>query len=59
MDDYNIPAEHSTKDGITAAREDLVRERAYQLYQARNGGPGDPTQDWLQAEAEIMWKMSH
>ncbi|MCC6359587.1 MAG: DUF2934 domain-containing protein [Phycisphaerales bacterium] len=31
-----------------------IRERAYQIYLARNGGPGDPTADWLQAERELI-----
>lgn len=30
-----------------------IRERAYQIYLARNGRPGDPTTDWLQAEREL------
>lgn len=31
-----------------------IRERAYQIYLARNGAPGDPTADWLQAERELI-----
>jgi len=31
----------------------LIRERAYQLYLARSGGPGDAARDWLQAEREL------
>lgn len=30
-----------------------VQERAYQIYLARNGAPGDSTSDWLQAEREL------
>mgnify|MGYP000710613106 CR=1 FL=1 len=33
-------------------REEIER-RAYQLYLDRNGLPGDPVADWLQAEAEL------
>lgn len=32
---------------------DRIRDRAYELYQKRGGGPGDPESDWYQAEAEI------
>jgi hypothetical protein len=34
------------------AREQIER-RAYQLFLARGGAPGDPTEDWLQAEREL------
>jgi len=30
-----------------------IRNRAYELYLARGRGPGDPVQDWLQAETEL------
>jgi len=33
--------------------EEQIRERAYQIYLARNGAPGDPTADWYQAEREL------
>ena len=32
---------------------DTIRERAYLIYSARNGGPGDEVSDWLKAEAEL------
>jgi hypothetical protein len=31
-----------------------VRARAYQLYEARGRQPGHETDDWLQAEYELM-----
>ncbi len=31
-----------------------VQERAYLIYLARNGAPGDSTSDWLQAERELQ-----
>ena len=34
--------------------EEQIRERAYQLYLARGGAPGDPVQDWLRAERELL-----
>ena len=33
--------------------EDRIRERAYHIYLARNGGPGNPQSDWTQAEREL------
>lgn len=37
---------------------DDIRERAYFLYLARNGGPGDAESDWLQAERELIAERS-
>jgi hypothetical protein len=55
----NILVEKSAKAGIASDREELIRQRAYELYLARDGGPGNEMQDWLQAEAEIIWKLTH
>jgi hypothetical protein len=30
-----------------------VQARAYKIFLARNGAPGDPESDWLQAEREL------
>ena len=35
---------------VTAER---IRQRAYEIYLARRGGPGDACADWLQAEQEL------
>lgn len=32
---------------------DRIRVRAYEIYQARSGAPGDDKSDWCQAEAEL------
>jgi len=39
--------------------EDQVQKRAYELYLARNGGPGNALEDWLRAETELEWKLNH
>jgi hypothetical protein len=42
--------------GRTAAeddREEQIRTRAYELYEARNREEGHDVEDWLEAEAEI------
>lgn len=36
-----------------AVREEQVRRRAYALFEARGAKPGDPTQDWLEAERQV------
>lgn len=35
---------------------DRIRIRAYEISVARNGGPGDATADWCQAERELNGK---
>ncbi len=41
----------SAFDGKPTAEE--IRCRAYEIYLARDGAPGDPNADWLQAEREL------
>ena len=36
----------------------IIRERAYQLFEARGGQPGHELDDWLQAEREIKRRFS-
>jgi hypothetical protein len=38
----------------TAAVQDQIRERAYQLYESRGGQDGQDQQDWLKAEQQIL-----
>jgi len=33
--------------------EEEIRHRAYEIYLARGGAPGDEVEDWLQAEREL------
>jgi hypothetical protein len=33
--------------------QDLIRTRAYELYESRGREPGQDEQDWLRAEQEI------
>ncbi len=51
-----IPARPADAPGSTnplePSAEDISR-RAYELYLGRNGRPGDPAADWLQAEREL------
>lgn len=33
--------------------QEEIRSRAYDIFLARHGQPGDPVADWLRAEAEL------
>lgn len=44
------PARPPASDPATRAR---IEARAYDLYLARKGGPGDAVSDWLRAEREL------
>lgn len=35
-----------------------IRARAFEIYLARNGGPGDAQADWVQAERELTQELS-
>jgi hypothetical protein len=43
----------SAEETIVEITPDRMRLRAYEIYQARNGGPGDALADWVQAEHEL------
>ena len=45
-----VPSSTPVVAGPSAA--DVAR-RAYEIYLLRNGAPGNPESDWLQAEAEL------
>jgi hypothetical protein len=50
----SAPAERPAEPPpLPSERERHIAERAYQRYQQRNGEPGDPVQDWLDAEREV------
>jgi Protein of unknown function (DUF2934) len=42
--------------GSLELTEDLIRNRAYQLYEERGCENGHDLDDWLSAEAEVMGK---
>ncbi|MGA3317519.1 MAG: DUF2934 domain-containing protein [Candidatus Korobacteraceae bacterium] len=45
-------------EGSLELTEELIRVRAYQLYEERGCEHGHDFDDWLQAEAEIFGKKS-
>jgi hypothetical protein len=38
--------------------DEQIRERAFQVYLRRNGGPGDAHSDWIQAERELRTELN-
>jgi hypothetical protein len=34
--------------------QEQIALRAYEIYLGRSGAPGDPMQDWIRAEQEIL-----
>lgn len=40
--------------GALGLTEELIRERAYELYERRGREDGHDLEDWLEAEAEIL-----
>jgi hypothetical protein len=49
----DLPLIASTPLFLPTERQRRVAEAAYYRYLMRGDAPGDPLQDWLQAEAEI------
>ena len=43
---------------ITLVTDDDIRVRAYEIYCGRGYTPGDPAEDWLQAERELRAERS-
>lgn len=52
-----VPSTPAAASQVSAAKPglDLVRQRAFELYQARAkaGRPGDSTTDWIEAERQL------
>ncbi|HRX84184.1 MAG TPA: DUF2934 domain-containing protein [Phycisphaerae bacterium] len=43
---------------VSEPTEDEIRQRAFEISLTRNGAPGDPMADWLQAEQELRARCS-
>jgi len=55
---HKTPRDSSAKPerGSLELTEQLIRVRAYQLYEERGRRDGHDIEDWLRAEAEILAK---
>ena len=49
----------SLREVSDGSLKDKIRKRAYELYMERQGGGGSEVEDWLRAEAEVVWRLSH
>ena len=47
------PRAAKTTEAATMVNESAIATRAYEIFKSRNGEPGDPISDWLQAEHEL------
>jgi hypothetical protein len=43
----------TNQDEAERRRQDLIQQRAYEIYRGRGGLDGLDLQDWLQAEREV------
>ena len=52
------PKPRASRAKKTAPTHEQIAFRAYHIYLERNGAPGNPHADWLQAESELkaVWK---
>ena len=51
------PEKPATSDiGSQELTEEIIRMRAYQLFEQRGCRHGNDLEDWLQAEAEVLGK---
>jgi len=56
---YQISLNHLARNKpVEPLVEKEVQMRAYELYEQRGKGQGFALQDWLQAEAEVMDRLS-
>ena len=42
--------------GSQELTEEIIRKRAYELFETHGRQPGHDMEDWLEAEAEVMGK---
>lgn len=48
------PAQIPADAGVVRPTDEEIRLRAYQLFLQRDGRGGDPLEDWLRAESELI-----
>ncbi len=55
----NIHHTHSdSPTNIDERLQERIRQRAYQLYEARGATPGHELEDWTKAESEMLGPIS-
>jgi hypothetical protein len=53
LQEIRRPAEKASSADSATSLQDIIRFRAYELYQQRGGEEGHAVEDWLQAEEDI------
>lgn len=51
--------ESEAKPQLPAPTHEQIQQRAYEIYSARGGVPGQELDDWLQAERELIGPGAH
>ena len=52
------PATSKSPSAKKLSPQEKIAVRAYEIYLERNGAPGNPLEDWVRAEREILAKSS-
>jgi hypothetical protein len=52
----NAPKTKGPRRATAGPTHEEIALRAYHIYLERGGAPGDPSEDWLRAEAELSAK---
>ena len=48
------PRAKSKSPAKKISTHETIAMRAYEIYLERNGAPGDPLEDWVRAEREVL-----
>jgi len=51
-----VTASTETEQDSLELTEQLIRERAYRLYEERGREHGHDLDDWFKAEGEVIWR---
>jgi hypothetical protein len=52
--DFSVKAMTGIERSPGPVTEDQIRQRAYEIFLARGGAPGQDLEDWLHAERELQ-----
>jgi hypothetical protein len=50
----STPKPRKAPAGTAAPTHDEIALRAYLIFLQRHGGPGNPSEDWIRAERELL-----
>jgi hypothetical protein len=50
------PAKSNSPSAKKLSPQEKIAQRAYEIYLERNGAPGNPLEDWVRAEREVLQK---